>query len=166
MCLTPQGYKFGVSFDFVTQLCKDFGFGQLKGSNTIIFEKVVESDILLDESGQRHHRQLLGRLLWLDRLDMRNAVCQVSTHVSTATTRDEINIKRFLKELIGNPACNMIVGCSLDVPGIAGTPQGAVWVMTDADWAGDVKVRRTHSGIAVWVKGSVEKHVVSGVEFR
>ena len=44
----------------------------------------------------------------------------------------------------------------MDVPGIAGTPQGSVVVMTDADWAGDVKERRGCSGIAVWVKGSVE----------
>ena len=50
----------------------------------------------------------------------------------------------------------MIVGCNLDVPGIAGTPQGSVVVMTDADWAGDVKDRRSYSGIAVWVKSSVE----------
>ena len=57
---------------------------------------------------------------------------------------------------MGNPACNMIVGCNLDVPGIAGIPQGSVVVMTDADWAGDVKDRRSYSGIGVWVKGSVE----------
>ena len=38
---------------------------------------------------------------------------------------------------------------------IAGTPQGSI-VMTDADWAGDVKDRRSYSGIAVRVKGSVE----------
>ena len=50
----------------------------------------------------------------------------------------------------------MIVGCNLDVPGIADTPQSSVVVMTDADWAGDVKDRRSYSGIAVWVKGSVE----------
>ena len=48
------------------------------------------------------------------------------------------------------------VGCNLDVPGVAGTPQGSVVVMTDADWAGDVKDRRSYSGIAVWVKGSLE----------
>ena len=28
--------------------------------------------------------------------------------------------------------------------------------MTDADWAVDVKDRRSYSGIAVWVKGSAE----------
>ena len=66
------------------------------------------------------------------------------------------NTMRLLRYLVGNPACNMIVGCNLDVPGIAGTPQGSVVVMTDADWAGDVKDRRSYSGIAVWVKGSVE----------
>ena len=50
----------------------------------------------------------------------------------------------------------MIVGCNLDVPGIAGAQQGSVLVMTDADWAGDVKDRRSYSGIAVWIKGSAE----------
>ena len=114
------------------KLCKDFGFGELS------------------------HRQLFGSLLWLDRLDIKNAVCQLSTHVGTATTRDEINIKRLLRYLVGNPACNMIVGRNLDVPGNAGTPQGSVVVMTDVDWAGVVKDRRSYSGIAVWVKGSVE----------
>ncbi len=29
--------------------------------------------------------------------DIKNAVCQLSTHVDTATTRDEINIKRLLR---------------------------------------------------------------------
>ena len=101
----------------MTKLCKDFGFGELKGSNTLSLEKPDDNDTLLDDSGQRRHRQLLGRLLWLDRPDTKNAVCQLSTHVGTATTRDEI---------------------------------------TDADWAGDVKDRRSCSGIAVWVKSSVE----------
>ena len=156
LCMTPQGYTFGVSSDYVTKLCEDFGFGELKGSNTLSFEKPDDNDTILDESGQRRHRQLLGRLLWLDRLDIKNAVCQLSTHVGTATTRDQINIKRLLRYLIGNLACNMIVGCNLDVLGIAGIPQGSVVVMTDVEWAGDVKDRRSYSGFAVWVKGSVE----------
>ena len=50
----------------------------------------------------------------------------------------------------------MTVGCDLDVLGIACTPQGSVVVMTDADWAGDVKDRPSYSGVVVWVKGSVE----------
>ena len=113
LCRTPQGCTFGVSCDNVTKLCKDFGVGELKGSNTLSFENLDDHDTILDESGRRRHSQLLGRLLWLDRLDIKNAVCQLSTHVATATTRE-----RLLRYLIGNPACNMIVGCNLDVPGI------------------------------------------------
>ena len=90
LCWTPQGYTFGVSCDHVTKLCKDFGCGQLKGSNTLSFEKPDDNDTILDESGQRRHRQLLGRLLWLDRPDIKNAVCQWSTRVGTATNRDEM----------------------------------------------------------------------------
>ena len=71
LCRTPQENKFGVSCDHVAQMCKDFVFGQLKDSNTLSFEKVDESDTILDESGQRCHRQLLGRLLWLDRPDIK-----------------------------------------------------------------------------------------------
>ena len=97
LCRTPQGYTFGVSCDSVTKLCKDFGFGELKGSNTLSFEKPDDNYTILDESGQQSHRQLLGRLLRLDRLDIKKAVCHLSTHVGTATTRDEMNIKRLLR---------------------------------------------------------------------
>ena len=79
LCCTLQSYTFGVSCDYVTKLYEDFGFGELKESNTLSFEKLDDNDIILDDSGQRRHRQLLGRILWLDRLDIRNAVCQLST---------------------------------------------------------------------------------------
>ena len=74
LCRTPQDYTFGVSCDYVTKWCTDFGFRELKGSNTLSFEKPDDNDTILDESGQRRHRQLLGRLLWLDRPDTKNAV--------------------------------------------------------------------------------------------
>ena len=48
----------------------------------------------------------------------------------------------------------MNVGCYLDVPGIVGTPQSSVLVMTDADWARDVKDRRSLESL-FWTKGSV-----------
>ena len=100
LCRTPQDHTFGVSCDCVIKLCKDFGFGELKGCNTLSFETPGDGDTILDESGQRRHRQLLGGLLWLDRLDIKNAVCQLSTHVGTATTRGEINIQRLLRYLM------------------------------------------------------------------
>ena len=39
LCRTPQGYNYGVSCGYVTQLCKDFGFGELEGSNTFKFRE-------------------------------------------------------------------------------------------------------------------------------
>ena len=62
LCRTPQGCTFGVSCDCVSKLCKDFGFGELKRSNTLSFEKPDDNDTILDESGQRRHRQLLGQV--------------------------------------------------------------------------------------------------------
>ena len=78
LCRTPQGYQFGVLCDCVTKLCKDFDFGEFKGSSTLSFEKPFGNDTISDESGQRRHRQLLGSLLLLDRRDIKNAVCQLS----------------------------------------------------------------------------------------
>ena len=51
LCRTPRGYTFGVSCGFVTKLCKDFGFGELTGSNSLSFEKLDDHDTVLDESG-------------------------------------------------------------------------------------------------------------------
>ena len=66
-------------------------------ANNLVFEKHQEGDTTLDEKGQRRHRQKLGRLLWLDRPETKNAVCQLSTHVGTATIFDEANVKRLLR---------------------------------------------------------------------
>ena len=114
------------------QLCKDYLFGDLKGPNHNC-GKTLESDAVLDDAGQRTHRQLLGILLWLDFLDIQDAVCQLSIHVGTATTRDESNVKLRLKYRVGNSVCNKVVGCTLNVLGIPRTPQGYVLLMTDAD---------------------------------
>ena len=40
----PKGYTFGVSSDYVTKFCADFGFGEPKGSNTLNFEKPDDND--------------------------------------------------------------------------------------------------------------------------
>ena len=60
LCWTPQGYTLGVPCEYVTQLCKDCGFGQLKVSNTLSFEEVTENDIILDDAGHRRHRQFVA----------------------------------------------------------------------------------------------------------
>ena len=65
-------------------------------------------------------------------------------HLERLHISHKINIKRLLRYLAVNSACNTIFGCNfLNVSGIVGTPQGSVLVMTDADWAGDIKDRRS-----------------------
>ena len=91
---------------------------------------------------------MLCRLLWFDCPDIKNAVCQLSTHIGPATHRDEAKVERLLRYLVGNQLCIKIEGCTLDVRAAAGTPAGSVLVMTHADWAGDVKDRRSYCGIA------------------
>ena len=92
---------------------------------------------------------LLGRLLWLDRLDIKNAICQVSTHVGTAATREEINIKRLLRFLVGNPAYNMIVGFNLDVPGVARLVQDSVIVISflKTEYVGSLEFAKKHKSL-------------------
>ena len=82
---------------------------------------------------------LVGYSGWIA-LTLRTQFVSCPPTSAQPTTRDEISIKRLLRFLVGNLVCNMIVGCNLDVPGTAGTPQGSVVVMTDADWAGHVKI--------------------------
>ena len=64
LCWTPQGYTFGVSCDYVTKLCEDFGFGELKGSNTLNFEKPDDNDTILDNDVT--DSCLIGYSGWID----------------------------------------------------------------------------------------------------
>ena len=124
LCRTPRGYNFGVSCEYVTQMCKDFGFWPTQGfQHSPVSRHLLESDTILEGAGQSRHRQLLGRSTRGIVLAGKNAVCQLSTRVAAAATR-------------GDLAYNVIVGA----------PQGSVLVMTDA------KDRRSYSGIAVWVR--------------
>ena len=112
LCRTVQGYRFGVSHEYVTQMCEDFGFGNLKGSSTLTFVKAAENDTILDESRQRRSQTIAqGDYSGWIVLTSKTQCVKLSTHVGIATTCDEVNIKRLLRYLIGNPACNMISCC-------------------------------------------------------
>ena len=105
LCRTPPGYTFGVSCDSVTKLCKDLGFWRTQGiQHTQFRETLTTMTLSWTNLDQRRHRQLLGRLLWLDRPDIKIAVCQLSTHVGTPTTREEINNQAFA-EIFDGKSC-------------------------------------------------------------
>ena len=56
-------------------------FWRTQGSNTLSLEKPDDDDLSWTNLDKDVTRQLLGRFLWLDRLDIKHAVCQLSTHV-------------------------------------------------------------------------------------
>ena len=104
-----------------TQRCKDFGFGELKGSNTLSLEKqMLKVTPCWTTLRNAVADSCSGYYSGWSVLTSKNAVSQLPTLVGTATTRDQINIKRLLGYLIGNAACTMIAGCNLDVPGNCG----------------------------------------------
>ena len=133
------------------QLCTDFGFGELKGANNLVSEKQQEDDSDLDEHGQRQHRQMRGRLLWSDRPDTKKASVS-ALHARRNSHQSRRGQRPAVGEVLGRESAVYFEGCQLDVLIAAGTLQVSVLVMTDADWAGDVKDRRSYSQIAVWVK--------------
>ena len=95
-CRTPRGYTFGVSCAYVTKLCKDFGFGELKGSNTLRFEKPDDNDTIWANLGDDVTDSCLGGCSGWIVLPSRTqfVTCPLT---GTATTRGVINIKRLLR---------------------------------------------------------------------
>ena len=156
LCRTPQGYTFVVSCDYVTKLCKTFVLANSRGPTHSVSRDLMPMTLSWTNLDNAVTDSCLvsysGWIVLTSRTQFAN--CPLTS--AQLPLRDEINIKRLLRYLIGNPACNMTVRCNLDVPGIAGTPRGSVVVMTDAEWAGDVKDSRNYSGIAVWVTDSVD----------
>ena len=55
-------------------------FWRTQGTNTLSFKKPDDNDTVLNESGQRRHRQLHGWLLWLDRPEIKNCERMVNRH--------------------------------------------------------------------------------------
>ena len=123
LCRTPQGYTFGVSCDKVTKLCKDVGFGELKGSNTLSFEKPDDIDTILDESGQRRHRQLIAWSVVVHGVDPRLAsfLARVSYHFGLVALTKHRHVARhagLLKTDVFSVAFDPVTAfiCDTDTP--------------------------------------------------
>ena len=56
---------------------------------------------------------------------------------------------------VGNPLRDKFL--ELHVGRANGSSLGLMLVMTDADWAGDVKGRKRYSGVAAWVKSNTKE---------
>ena len=96
-------------------------FWRTRGSKTLSLEKPDDTDLSwtnLDKDVP--DSCLVGYSGWIVLTSSTQFVI-CSPMSAQLPLRDEINIKRLLRYLIRNPACNMNVGCNLGVPGIVGS---------------------------------------------
>ena len=71
---TAEGYNFGVVASFVESMLEEFNMSALKSSPTLKWERCETDEKEMPASEQRVYRQLVGQLLWIDRVDLRCAM--------------------------------------------------------------------------------------------
>ena len=71
---TKEGYNFGVDASYVENMLEEFNMSALKSSPTLRWERRVKDEKQVPASEQRVYRQLVGKLLWIDRADLRYAM--------------------------------------------------------------------------------------------
>ena len=99
---TKKGYNFRVDASCVESMLEEFNMSALKSSPTLRWEcrETDEREMLASE--QRVFRQLVGKVLWIDRADLRCAM-EKSSSLGRASDTDMRNIKSILRYLRGNP---------------------------------------------------------------
>ena len=74
----------------------------IKSSTGLRWEHRENDEEELPQSEHRVHRQLVGKLLWIDRTDLHCAMSKASSSLGRASGRDMKNIKAILRYLRGN----------------------------------------------------------------
>ena len=109
-----------------------------------------EKETLASEQGA--HRQLVGKLLWIDRADLPCAVGKASSSLGRASDTDMRNITSMLRYLRGKPGIMTVRPTTLNVEAVKRAPVGSELTYGDLDWAGDVD-RLSVSGTASGLRG-------------
>ena len=73
----------------------------LKITPTLRWERRETDEEELPASEQKVYRQLVGKLLWIDRADVRSAMGKASSSLGRASDTDMRNIKSILRYLGG-----------------------------------------------------------------
>ena len=93
---TKEGYNFGVHASYVESMLEEFNTCALKSSPTLRWERQEQHEKEMPASEQRVYRQLVGKLLWIDRADLRCAMGEASSSLERASDTDMRNIKPIL----------------------------------------------------------------------
>ena len=98
---TEEGYNFGVDASYVENMLEKFNMTALKSSPTLRWERRETDEQGWPASEQKVYRQLVGKLLWIDRVDLRCAIGKASSSLGRASDTDMKNVKSILRYLHG-----------------------------------------------------------------
>ena len=129
-----------------------------------------DSSAELPPSECKVYREAVGRLLYLShtRPDVQFAVCVLSSKMAAPTKGAFKWLQRVVGYLADCPAIGFVIkpiksnGCLGYEPDLALTPGSTIVVesVTDADWAGCRRTRKSHTSIQLYVGGSLVSSMV------
>ena len=157
---TIDGFRFGVGSKYVEAMFRELGLTRLKGATCLKWDKGQADELEVPVPAQRFYRQAVGKLMWLDRVDLKAVVGKAAAKLGHATETDVQNIKRILRYIRGNPGTMEVRPVQLELDLADRACPGSVLTYADADWAGDDD-RRSISGVATWVRGACGWYPVS-----
>ena len=85
---TEEEYNFGVVASYVENMLEEFNKTSLKSSQTLRWERRETGEQELPASQQKVYRQLVGKWLWIDRVDLRCAMGKASSSLGRASDTD------------------------------------------------------------------------------
>ena len=134
---TKEGNNFRVDASYAEDMLEEFNMSVLKCTPTVRWERRETDEEELPASEQKVYRQLVGKLLWIDRADVRSAIGKASSSPGRASDTDMRNIKSILRYLRGNPGIMTVQPMFFTLEAVERASEGSVLTYGDADWAGD-----------------------------
>ena len=134
---TAEEYNFGVDASYVESMLEELNMSALKSSPTLEWERRETDEKEMLASEQRVYPQIVGKLFWIDRTDMRCGMRQASSSLGRASGHGH-------EKHQVNPAIPPWKPWDHDSaaddtqPGSCKTSScGSVLTYGDSDWAGD-----------------------------
>ena len=132
-------------------MLEEFKKTALQSSQILRWERRETGKQELPASEQRVYRELVGKLLLIDRVDLHCAMGKASSSLGRASDTDMRNVKSVLRYLLGNPGIMTVRPTTLNLEAVKRAPMGSVLTYGDSDWAGDAD-RFSVSGTASWLR--------------
>jgi hypothetical protein len=129
-------------------LLEEWGLQDCKGAATpMSAEKDVERETEMETSEGTRYRRAVARVNYLaqDRPDLAVAASVLSRSMAKPMVGDEVRLKRVLRYLKSHPFCRLEYKWQEEPT--------AITLLTDSDWAGDVRTRRSTTGMVIQLGG-------------